>query len=115
MLRQTLIYNTSEKTRLDHCLGALFPNAGDIDRLQMARDHGCNVGEASTLQDLVALLGTWGVDAVQSARTIDNYDCVIRQKQTGLALDAPVGRAGPPPVPLVDGEGPFYAMEVQPS
>lgn len=115
MPEQRLIRLISEKTRLQHCIGALFPNAGDIDRLQKARDHGCNVGKASTLHGLVDILSTWGVNGVQAGRTIDQYDRVVRQGQTDAGLDAPVGRAGPPPVSLVDGEGPFYAMEVQPS
>jgi hypothetical protein len=96
-------------------LGALFPNAGDIDRLQKARDYGCNVGKASTLSELLEILRTWGVDQIQAANTIEGYDQVVRHGHGNLGLDAPVGRAGAPPSPLVDGEGPFYAMEVQPS
>jgi len=46
--------------------------------------------------------------------SINKYEQVIRHGQRNLGLDAPVGRAGAPPSPLVDGEGPFYAMEVQP-
>lgn len=107
--------NGSEKTRLQHCLSALFPNAGDVDRLQKARDYGCNVGKAATVKELVEILGQWGVDRVQAACTIDHYDRVVRLGQTDIALDAPVGRGGLPPASLVDAEGPFYAMEVQPS
>jgi len=40
---------------------------------------------------------------------------VVRQGGNGLGLDAPVGRGGLPPASLVEGDGPFYAMEVQPS
>jgi hypothetical protein len=43
------------------------------------------------------------------------YDCVFRLGQTGIGLDAPVGRSGLSHASLVDGEGPFYAVEVQPS
>lgn len=96
-------------------MGALFPNAGDIDRLQKARDYGCNVGQASTLGELVEILHTWVVDHVQAANTIERYDQVVRRGQRNLTLDAPVGRTGAPPMPLIEGEGPFYAMEVQPS
>ncbi|KAL2851709.1 FAD binding domain-containing protein [Aspergillus pseudodeflectus] len=111
--RGFLIFN--EKTRQQHCVSSLFPNAGDIDRLQKAREHGCNAGTASTLGELVDVLAGWGADRAGAMRTIDEYDRVVRQGEPGLALDAPVGRGGAPPGPLVEGEGPFYAMEVQPS
>lgn len=104
---------SSENTRLQHCVSALFPNAGDIDRLQKAREHGCNVGTASTLDGLVQTLAGWGVDSAGARQTIAQYDRVVRHKDSGQSLDAPVGLV--PPVPLVEGEGPFYAIEVQPS
>ena len=103
------------KRQVQHCVKALFPNAGDVDRLQKAREHGCNVGSSPTLAGLVEILHQWGVSHSRARRTIEDYDRVVRQGNTSIALDAPVGRGGPPPVPLVDGEGPFYAMEVQPS
>lgn len=93
----------------------MFPNAGDIDRLRKAREHGCNVGSASTLSGLIDILQEWGVNNAQARRTIEEYDRVVRLGDKSISLDAPIGRAGSPPTPLVDGEGPFYAMEVQPS
>ncbi|KAJ5243273.1 uncharacterized protein N7469_001600 [Penicillium citrinum] len=109
--RGFLIFN--EKTRLQHCISALFPNAGDIDRLQKARDHGCNVGTAATLDGLVQVLASWGVDSIGAKQTITQYERVVRGKDSGQGLDHPVG--APPPAPLVEGEGPFHAIEVQPS
>ncbi|KAJ5987921.1 hypothetical protein N7481_003131 [Penicillium waksmanii] len=109
--RGFLIFN--EKIRLQHCVSALFPNAGDIDRLQKAREHGCNVGTASTLDGLAQILAGWGVDSVGAKRTITQYERVVRHKDAEQGLDAPVGPV--PPTPLVEGEGPFYAIEVQPS
>ncbi|KAJ5263222.1 hypothetical protein N7478_010827 [Penicillium angulare] len=111
--RGFLLFN--EKTRLQHCVGAPFPNAGSIDRLQKARDYGCNVGTSNTIQGLMEVLSQWGVDPVQSEKTVQQYNQVVRLGNSKIALDAPVGRGGTPPVPLVDGEGPFYVMEVQPS
>ncbi|KAL3478894.1 FAD binding domain-containing protein [Aspergillus californicus] len=111
--RGFLLFN--EKTRLQHCVSALFPNAGDIDRLQKAREHGCNVGSAPTLEGLVEILRQWGVDSVRAKCTIKEYETATRDKNGRQSLDAPVGRGGPPPAPLVEGDGPFYAIEVQPS
>ncbi|KAJ5734988.1 uncharacterized protein N7483_000113 [Penicillium malachiteum] len=105
----------SEKTRLQHCVGAPFPNAGSIDRLKKARDYGCNVGSATTISGLIEVLRQWGVDSAHASKTIQEYGHVVRLTKSGIALDAPVGRGGPPPASLVEGEGPFYAMEVQPS
>ncbi|OOQ82438.1 extracellular 3-ketosteroid 1-dehydrogenase [Penicillium brasilianum] len=111
--RGFLLFN--EKTRLRHCTGALFPNAGDVDRLQKAREYGCHVAKASTLRELLEVLRSWGVDHVQAGNTIERYHQVVGQGQKNIFLDAPAGGVGAPPRPLVDGEGPFYAMEVQPS
>lgn len=55
------------------------------------------------------------MEKVQAIRTIKQYDSAVRLGQSDVKLDAPVGRGGLPPASLVDGEGPFYAMEVQPS
>lgn len=56
------------------------------------------------------------MDCVNAKSTIEKYDRVIRQKgENKLGLDAPVGRGGLPPASLVEGDGPFYAIEVQPS
>ncbi|KIW92829.1 uncharacterized protein Z519_06678 [Cladophialophora bantiana CBS 173.52] len=104
-----------ERTRRKHCVSALFPNAGDVDRLEKARAHGCNVGSASTLEGLVRLLQDWGVDSFQARRTIEQYHRAVVQAKSDVALDAPIGKGGPPPESLLDGEGGFYAMEVQPS
>jgi hypothetical protein len=53
-----------------------------------------------------------GVDKIQAARMIVLNDRVVRRGQTDIGLDAPVGCGGPPRASLVDGEGPFFAMEV---
>ncbi|GAB1201302.1 hypothetical protein APSETT444_010692 [Aspergillus pseudonomiae] len=100
---------------LSHCVSAPFPNAGEIDRLEKAREHGCNVASTPSLEGLAEILNQWGVDGPQALRTIEQYDRIIRLGDKTSTLDAPVGKAGKPPVPLVEGEGPFFAMEVQPS
>lgn len=67
------------------------------------------------MSELVQILTGWGVNGVNATRTIQEYDRVIRQKEPGLGLDFPVGRGGAPPTALVEGDGPFHAIEVQPS
>ncbi|KAI9925420.1 hypothetical protein ASPWEDRAFT_113575 [Aspergillus wentii DTO 134E9] len=111
--RGFILFN--ERTRKQHCVSALFPNAGDIDRLQKARDHGCNVTSADTLDGFADALSQWGVDGKQARQTIDNYSRVIRQRDPSVSLDTPAGQHANAPDALVDGEGPFFAMEVQPS
>ncbi|KJK63788.1 FAD binding domain protein [Aspergillus parasiticus SU-1] len=111
--RGFLLFN--DRTRRQHCISAPFPNAGAIDRLEKAREHGCNVASAPSLDGLVEILNQWGVDGPQALRTIEQYDRIIRLGDKTSTLDAPVGKAGKPPVPLVEGEGPFFVMEVQPS
>ncbi|KAK5259707.1 hypothetical protein LTR40_005466 [Exophiala xenobiotica] len=104
-----------EKTRRKHTVSALFPNAGDVDRLEKARSHGCNVASAPTLSGLVKVLQGWGVDGAQARRTVEQYHRAISLGESDVALDAPVGRGGTPPDSLLDGEADFFAMEVQPS
>lgn len=110
-----LINDRSEKIRAAHCVSALFPNAGDIDRLEKARFYGCHVASAPTLQGLAEILDGWGADGKQAKRTVERYDQVVRLGDYSLELDAPTGRCGKPPPALVEGDGPFFAMEVQPS
>lgn len=83
--------------------------------MQKAREHGCNVASAPTLDSLMDVLQQWGVDSSQARHTISQYDKVVRLGEKSASLDAPAGRAGQPPMALVDGEGPFFVMEVQPS
>ncbi|KAH8650660.1 FAD binding domain protein [Tricladium varicosporioides] len=111
--RGFILFN--EKTRIQHCVSALFPNAGDVDRLEKARSHGCRVASAKNLDSLVNILNEWGVDKAQVRRTITQYDRVVRIGEKTVLLDAAVGRIGVPPKPLVEGDGPFFVMEVQPS
>ncbi|CAH0019993.1 unnamed protein product [Clonostachys rhizophaga] len=104
-----------EKSRAEHCVSALFPNAGDIDRLEKARSYGCNVASADTLDQLCTILESWGVNGPQAKQTMDQYLKAVGQGDSATILEASVGKIGQPPRPLVEGQGPFYAMEVQPS
>lgn len=83
--------------------------------MQKAREHGCDVGTASTLSGLLDILHVWGVNRVQARRTIEEYDRVVRLRDRDLTHNASIGGGGSVPAPLVEGEGLFYAMEDPPS
>ncbi|KAH6981514.1 FAD binding domain-containing protein [Ilyonectria destructans] len=111
--RGFLVFN--EETRLKYTTKALFPNSGDIDRVEKARQSGCNVAESRSLEGILQALGQWGVDVARARQTIEQYYRHVGLGDRSVIIDAPVGRGGEPPEPLVEGDGPFYAMEVQPS
>ncbi|GKZ27730.1 hypothetical protein AbraCBS73388_005460, partial [Aspergillus brasiliensis] len=105
----------TENTKKEHCVSAPFPNAGNVDRLQKARDYGCNVASSATMDGLIDILIKWGVNGQQARHTLESYNAVVSNGNKELLLDAPVGRIGSPPEPLIANHGPFYVMEVQPS
>ena len=92
-----------------------FPNGGNLDRLAKARQHGCRVAESETVEGLLEILRGWGVDATKTRRTIDDYHRNVALGDRSVALDYLVGSTGAPPASLLEGKGPFFAMEVQPS
>lgn len=55
------------------------------------------------------------MDITNARRTIDDYHRHAALGDRSVALDHPLGSAGPPPASLLGGKGPFFAMEVQPS
>ena len=105
----------SDSVRAKYCVSPPFPNGGNIDRLAKARQHGCRVAESETVEGLLKTLRGWGVDDVKTRHTIDNYHRHVALGDRSVSLEYPVGCAGSPPASLLGGEGPFFAMEVQPS
>ncbi|KAL2858540.1 FAD binding domain-containing protein [Aspergillus pseudoustus] len=105
----------TENTKKEHCVSAPFPRAGNVDRLEKARDYGCNVAGSATMDGLIDILVKWGVNGQQARSTLSKYNAVIADGDKEVLLDAPVGRLGSPPEPLTPDLGPFYVMEVQPS
>lgn len=101
--------------RAKYCVSSPFPNGGNLDRLAKARLHGCRVAESETVEGLLKILAEWGVDTTETRRTIDNYHRNVALGDGSAALDYPVGSAGSPPASLLQGKGPYFAMEVQPS
>jgi hypothetical protein len=105
----------SNDVRQKYTISSPFPNAGNLDRLAKAREHGCNVVESPTLSGILESLGRWGVDVAQAKRTVEDYRRFVTLGDKSIALDAPTGRGGTPAPALAEGQGPFFAMEVQPS
>lgn len=105
----------SNDVRQKYTISSPFPNAGNLDRLAKAREHGCNVVEAPTLSGVLESLGRWGVDVAQAKRTAEDYRRFVTLGDKTIALDAPTGRGGTSAPALAEGQGPFFAMEVQPS
>jgi hypothetical protein len=73
------------------------------------------VASSPTLEGLVDVLNGFGANGTQARRTIEQYRRAVNLKDASVELDAPVNAERSPPVALVEGEGPFYVMEVQPS
>lgn len=86
-----------------------------MDRLKKAREYGCRVAESPTLAGLIEIIAGWGVDATGTKRTLDEYYRSVQLGDREVCLDHTVGRGGEPPVALKEGDGPYFAMEVQPS
>jgi hypothetical protein len=105
----------SNAVREKYTLSSPFPNAGNLDRLAKAKEHGCRVAEAPTLAGIIEALRPWGVDVAQTKRTVHDYHKHAALGDESVALDFPTGRGGSPAPPLIEGDGPFFAMEVQPS
>ena len=105
----------SNAVREKYTLSSPFPNAGNLDRLAKAKEHGCRVAEAPTVDGIIEALRPWGVDVVQTKRTVRDYHQHVALKDESIILDCPTGKGGAPAPPLVEGDGPFFAMEVQPS
>lgn len=105
----------SDTVRAKYCVSSPFPNGGNLDRLAKARQHGCRVAESETVEGLLETLSGWGVDTTKTRRTIDDYHRRVTLGDRSVALDYPVGSTGVPPASLLEGKGPFFAMEVQPS
>ena len=97
-----------ERVRTDYVVSEPFPNAGLLDRLELAADAGARLMSADTLDALADEVAKWGVDAVSLRDTLESYAAASRGKS--VALDAPLPVS---PEPL--DERPFWALEVQPA
>ena len=92
-----------ERVRTEHVIGPPYPHGQVIDRFAVAASLGAHLASADTVEELIARVAEWGVDAAGLARTLDAYE-------HGGEQDAPLPAE---PVPLR--EPPFHAVEVQPA
>lgn len=113
----------SEEVHQKYAVGEPWPNAGNVDRIEEARNCGGRVATADSVEELIKTLGDWGVATSTLRKTIDGYNHASKTHASGEKvdfglLDAPLGTnqyGAPPHAPLEDANGPFWAVEVQPS
>jgi succinate dehydrogenase/fumarate reductase flavoprotein subunit len=108
----------NEAIRQRYALSEAFPNAGKIDRLEKARSVGGRVARASTVNELISKIATWGVPPSTLQKTVQDYNSAVKSPkyQSTVLLDASIGGNGTPHKALVGSDdGPFWALEVQPS
>ncbi|KAM5343662.1 hypothetical protein ACJ41O_012199 [Fusarium nematophilum] len=105
----------NDEVRRRWALGEVFPNAGKIDRLEKARAFGGRVTSAQTVDALLKKVAEWGVPLSSLRRTVNQYNRAANGDSEEV-LDAPVGQNHEPHAPLEGrANGPFWALEVQPS
>ncbi|KAM0746065.1 FAD/NAD(P)-binding domain-containing protein [Meredithblackwellia eburnea MCA 4105] len=92
-----------------YCVAPPFPNAGDFDRVQLAKEFGGRVAKTDTVEDLVRTVEEWGVNGFNLRQTLSDYTRFATGDKA-VRLDAPITN---PAAALL--EAPFYALEVQPS
>jgi succinate dehydrogenase/fumarate reductase flavoprotein subunit len=59
-----------ERVRREHAVGPPYPHGQEIDRFAAAAAAGGRLARADTIEELVARVGEWGVDATELARTL---------------------------------------------
>lgn len=103
--RGVLIWD--DEVQQDRALAVPYPSGMALDRHAEATARGARTAEADTLEELVEIVSSWGVDAAALTDTLDGY----RRAAAGekVALDAPLPER---PSPLRT--GPFRAVEIQP-
>lgn len=106
--RGVLIFD--EHVHLTEARQEPFPGLGATDRFETAKEAGGLWASADTLDELIARVGAWGVDAEGLARTLDAYAAVTVSGEGGWALGVPVSAGARAPQ-----TGPFHALMVQPS
>ncbi|GAA3861164.1 flavocytochrome c [Leifsonia kafniensis] len=86
-----------------------FPGLGATDRFEAAQEAGGRWASAGTMDELIALVGTWGVDSEALTATLDGY-ARATAAGGGVVRGVPVSAHARAPQ-----SGPFHALMVQPS
>ncbi|MGO1560468.1 Fumarate reductase flavoprotein subunit [Actinomycetales bacterium JB111] len=98
-----------EHVRSTEAVSEPFPGLGEVDRLELARQAGARVATADTLDELVELIGEWGIDPVAARRSLETYVDAVRDGRRS-SEGVPVGATARAPQ-----DPPFHAVMVQPS
>jgi succinate dehydrogenase/fumarate reductase flavoprotein subunit len=91
----------------NRALAVPYPSGMALDRHAEATKLGARTAKTDTLEELIEVVASWGVDRAGLTTTLENYQRATNGES--VSLDAPLpGR----PSPLK--KGPFRAVEVQP-
>ncbi|GEK81655.1 FAD-dependent oxidoreductase [Agrococcus baldri] len=103
--RGVLIWD--DQVQQQRALAEPYPSGMVLDRFAEAAKLGARTAETDSLEQLVDIVSSWGVDGPALSSTLETY----RRASAGerVALDAPLPRR---PTPLA--AGPFRAVEIQP-
>lgn len=105
--RGVLIFD--EHVHLTEARQEPFPGLGATDRFEAAQEAGGRWASAETLQELIGLIGAWGVDTEALTATLDGY---VRATAAGGGV---IGGVPVSPDARAPQTGPFHALMVQPS
>jgi succinate dehydrogenase/fumarate reductase flavoprotein subunit len=103
--RGVLIWD--DEVQQNRALAVPYPSGMALDRHAEATKLGARTAETETLEELIEVVASWGVDRAGLTTTLENY-----QRATSgdsVSLDAPLPER---PSPLK--KGPFRAVELQP-
>lgn len=103
--RGVLIWD--DEVQQTRALAVPYPSGMALDRHAEASKLGARTAETETLEELIEVVASWGVDRAALAETLENYQRAANGET--VSLDAPLPER---PSPLK--KGPFRAVELQP-
>jgi succinate dehydrogenase/fumarate reductase flavoprotein subunit len=103
--RGVLIWD--DEVQQNRALAVPYPSGMALNRHAEATKLGARTAETDTLEELIEVVASWGVDRAGLATTLENYQRATAGES--VSLDAPLPER---PSPLKT--GPFRAVELQP-